>query len=124
MNYSNNQKGFTLIEVVIALGVLSIGILALMVMQFSGIKGNATANTITSAAVLAGDRIEQIFGMDYDALDSGNATSPGGYNIAWTVTEDDPMDLTKTVQITVSRLERGVTRTVTYDYIKAKIVDN
>ncbi len=128
MKIISNEKGFTLIEVVIALGVFAIGIISFLVMQMSGIKGNATANSITSASVFAGDRIEQILAMDYEDpdLDPGthSQTSPDGtYTITWTVEDDTPMDLTKKVQIQVSRLEQGVTRKVTYNYIKAWVVN-
>jgi len=65
MTNIQNQKGFTLIEVVIALGVLSFGILALMLMQLSGIRGNSVANTITSESNWAADRIEQSLRLDF-----------------------------------------------------------
>ncbi len=65
MKNVTNQAGFTLIEVVIALGVLSFGILALMLMQLSGIRGNSVANTITNESNWAADRIEQTLRFDY-----------------------------------------------------------
>lgn len=75
MTTNNCQKGFTLIEVVIALGVLSIGILGVMALQVSGIKGNSTAGTVTSESNWAADRIEQLLGLDY--LDPGLVDNDG-----------------------------------------------
>jgi len=60
-----NEKGFSLIEVVIALAVLSIGILAMFSMQTVGIKGNVSANRVTAKSTWAADRIEQLLGLDY-----------------------------------------------------------
>lgn len=65
MKNSTTQQGFTLIEVVIALAVLSFGILTLMLMQLSSIKGNATSSTITAESNLAAERIERILDLDY-----------------------------------------------------------
>lgn len=75
MRFTDNQQGFTLIEIVVALGVLSFGILSIMLMQVSGIKGNSTANTITTESNWAADRIEQLLNLDYpDPLDSDYAS--------------------------------------------------
>jgi len=74
MKFTDNQQGFTLIEVVIALGVLAFGILSIMLMQVAGIRGNSTANTITTESNWAADRIEQLINLDYpDPLDAGYA---------------------------------------------------
>ncbi len=43
---NDNQKGFTLIEVVLAILILTIGILGTMVMQDASIKGINTRETV------------------------------------------------------------------------------
>ncbi len=65
MDKLNNNKGFTLIESVIATAVLGIGILALQTMQITSIKGNAHANRITTSSILASDRLERIYTAPY-----------------------------------------------------------
>ncbi len=138
----HNERGFTLIEVMIAVGIFAFGITSMMIMQGSGIKGNATANTISHAAVLAASQFEKIFRMDYDdlvdtdndgsggladktaATADGSDTSDPSYNIFWNVVKDEPMPLTKTVRVYVTRQERGTDRTVSYNYIKSSVVDN
>jgi len=71
-----DNSGFTLIEVIISLGVLSVGILALFSMQTMGIKGNSTAYRVTEASTWAADRVEEIVSLDYkDLVDrNGNGT--------------------------------------------------
>ena len=59
------DQGFTLIEVVIALGILAIGIMAMFAMQTIGIKGNATSNEITKEASWGSDYLERINTVKY-----------------------------------------------------------
>ena len=59
------DEGFTLIEVVIAMFILTVGILTLQSMQVTSIKGNAHANRITAGAAWATDRMEQLYTTPY-----------------------------------------------------------
>ena len=74
------QNGFTLIEVMVAMAVFTIGILGLFGMQASAIKENLLANSITSSSAWAMDRVEQLLSQDYaDLLDADNdGNSCGG----------------------------------------------
>ncbi len=89
---THSQSGFTLIEVLIASVVFSIGILALFSMQITSIKGNAHANALTFSANEARDSIEQLLSQDYNAsdFDVGEHTSTGEAPITlvtWTVVD-------------------------------------
>jgi len=68
----SNEAGFTLIEVIVALAILTIGILSVNAMQTAAIRGNMTASDITIASTWASDRVEQIFGMEYDEFEDQN----------------------------------------------------
>ena len=59
MDKITNQSGFTLIEVLVAMVILTIGILSLYSMQISAIRGNSLANHLTTAATWNADRLEQ-----------------------------------------------------------------
>ncbi len=65
MTTLNNTQGFTLIEVIVAMAVLAIGILALQTMQITSIKGNAHANRLTTSSIWASDRLERIHALPY-----------------------------------------------------------
>lgn len=65
MKIRHAQQGFTIIEVLIAIAILTIGILTMITMQATSIKGNATANIITEATAWGADEIEQLFAMKY-----------------------------------------------------------
>lgn len=57
---SPRQRGFTLIEVMIAVLVLSIGLLGLAGLQVTALRNNQTAFLRTQAAILSGDIIERM----------------------------------------------------------------
>lgn len=60
------QKGFTLIEALVAIVILTIGILSLYTMQVSSINGNATANHLTVATSVANNCYERLWNTPYD----------------------------------------------------------
>ena len=124
---STRQDGFSLIEVLIALTVFSVGILAVASMQTTATGGNAKAHYISEATGWAADRMEILLNLDYDdpllddsagtnagtaGLDDGktagttadgNATSTDGqYTIYWNVAADQPIANVKTVRVIVS----------------------
>lgn len=63
------QEGFSLLEVLIALVILAIGLLAVAQMQITAIKGNAYGSEMTSASSLASNTIERFMGLPYTDLD-------------------------------------------------------
>jgi type IV pilus modification protein PilV len=54
------EDGFTLIEVLVAMVVLTIGVLSLFAMQIGSIRSNSVANHMTDASTRGQDQIEQI----------------------------------------------------------------
>jgi len=81
--------GFTLIEVLIAVAIFSIGILAVGTMQLRSTGGNTNARIGTEASVWAQDRVETLMLLPYtDAAFTTGVHPPvieGGYTVAWTV---------------------------------------
>jgi type II secretory pathway pseudopilin PulG len=60
------NSGFTLIEALVALGVLTIGILTMFTMQTGSVRGNFRASQITTASARAMDKMEEFNALDYD----------------------------------------------------------
>ena len=60
---STSIKGFTLVEVLIAMVILSIGVMAIQVMQITSVKGNDSSNRLTEASTLASARIDVLYGL-------------------------------------------------------------
>ncbi len=59
-NPVSKRNGFSLIEVLIALVLLTVGLLALGGMQIVSIKGNSFSRGVTQATVLAQDKLEEL----------------------------------------------------------------
>lgn len=120
-----SQTGFTLIEVLIAMTILSIGILGIAQMQIMAIGGNDTAGSTTVALNLAQQQLENIINADYDDLVDanpannadltsianvdyqnvdveGNAVDFGKYDLIWNVADSTPITNVKTVVVIVS----------------------
>lgn len=53
MKYINDEKGFTLVELLIALAILAVGLLGLAGMQINAIRANAFANKLSAAVAVA-----------------------------------------------------------------------
>jgi prepilin-type N-terminal cleavage/methylation domain-containing protein len=62
------DTGFGLVEVIIAMTVLAIGILALFAMFESGIRQISRASTVTTAAALADREMESFVAIRYDSI--------------------------------------------------------
>jgi type IV pilus modification protein PilV len=93
MSMNLKEKGFTLIELMIAMIVLGIGILALIEMQVAAMSGNSSANQMTIATTLAQDQIERLKGLSF--FDAALTDTNAGNNGALTnPTDDESFDLT------------------------------
>lgn len=55
-----NQKGFTLLELLVALTIFAIGMLGVAGMQVTGLRENATSHGRTTAAALATGILEEL----------------------------------------------------------------
>ena len=66
ITHKNRQKGFSLIEILIAITIFAIGILAVAKMQITAIKGNSFARNMTDASNIAQDKMEELIALDYN----------------------------------------------------------
>jgi type IV pilus modification protein PilV len=117
------EAGFTLIEVLIALAIFTIGILSVNAMQIAAIKGNSVANGLTEASVLVSDKIENIMAMPYDHADldlTGNphSTNIDGFTLTWNVVDNEPFDGCKTVTINAT----GRQRNISLSFVKSNLL--
>jgi type IV pilus assembly protein PilV len=137
----NNEKGFSLIEILIAVTVFAIGILAVGKMQFTAIKGNSFANDLTEATTLAQNRIEGLIGLSYTdpllddtngnshaGIDDVNATTAdhnavdGRYNIFWNIAPDYYINNTKEIRVIITWADKGSPKEISITSIKTDII--
>jgi type II secretory pathway pseudopilin PulG len=132
------ESAFTLIETVVALGILAVGVLAVAASVLTAIKHSAQSRSATEAMYLAEDQIEimrllsaaDVLAMvpDDNFVDDGNNPidpDPGDdhvstYNRRWRVQDDVPQAGLITITVAVDFQDRlGITRTVSLRTLKA-----
>jgi prepilin-type N-terminal cleavage/methylation domain-containing protein len=118
-------EGFTLIEIMIAVVITSIGLLALGGLQVSLIRANALSQRMTAAISVAEQKLEQVKNAPYANIQSESATQiqlPDldlTFTRQVTVTDNSPLTNTKTVNVTVTWLDGLKTYTIPFRTIIA-----
>jgi len=62
-----NARGFTILEVMIAMVILAVGLLALSSMQGTFATGNAQSRRLTHAMNLASSKLDELKNISYDS---------------------------------------------------------
>ena len=126
MDKLKKEQGFTLLEIIIAVSILTVGILAAASLQLSSIRGNHFAGETSEASAWAVTCIESLMGKSYNDADltagSHGPVIKGKYNISWTVLVNDLTPGTKTVIIAVTWAEYGSPRNITMNFTLGEIV--
>ena len=129
-----NEKGFTLLEVIFAVSILSFGLLAVATMQASSISGNSLASDVTEATAWGSDTVETLMrlsainyndpaalldltgdgdgGLNDTGANADYSVNQGRYTISWNVSVNSAMTNTKTVNVIVTWAKKGVTKRV------------
>ena len=101
MSEFRNNKGFTLVEIMVAIAILTIALLGLVSVTIMVIKGNSFSQTMTTATTLGKDKMEQLKNTGYTNLTGGTDTVAPIYTRTWTVTNNSPAADMKTIVVTV-----------------------
>ena len=101
------QDGYTLIEVLIAITIFAVGLLAIAGMQTSAIRMNSTAGKLTSLSTWGMDKIEELSALPYfhpllDSAGNPHQELSGDYTIFWTVIDNNPVTNIKNITVTVT----------------------
>ena len=108
-----NAAGFTLMEVLIAMVILSFGLIAVASMQVVAIQINSAANKLTQATTMLQDKVEALLALPFTHADLSDDTEVGtcqlhtetnpapGYTMTWCV-DLDVTGTGKTVDLTAT----------------------
>lgn len=93
MSDRRNERGMTLIEVLVALSILAVALLALAPLFTISVKTNASAHQLTNANTLAREKLEELSGYPRSdprltIADGSNAAALTGVTIAGTTLID------------------------------------
>ena len=107
MGTFKREHGYTLIEVLIALTIFAIGLLAVAGMQTSAIRMNSIAGKLTDLSTWGMDKIEELSALTYSHSLLDSAGNPhqeriGDYTISWTVIDNNPVTNTKKITVTIT----------------------
>lgn len=132
-----DDKGFTLIEILIAITIFAIGLLAVAGLQINAMRHNSLSTLRTSGAALAQGVMEQVLALasddprfrnagtnvaaidpndtDHDG-DAATLTLGGGgtYTANWSVTVDTPVSRMSRIDVTVQDATGRVTTLTGY----------
>ena len=118
-----NRQGFTLVEFLIATVILSVGLLALINLQWTAIRGNSDSKEMTRAIFLAEKKMEELKNTSYNSLSLGTAQdalnpmnglgqSGGIFTRSWTVQNYSGSSFMKQVTVDVTWTLKGQSHTV------------
>ena len=122
----SKSDGFSLLEVLIAVSILSVGMLAVATMQTTGMQANLKARTVTEACTVASQHVERLMTLPFsDAwLDEGNnpqTVTVDGYNITWNVFNNNPVTGSMLIRVVVNWTERGQPKVVPINTVRTRI---
>jgi type II secretion system protein I len=109
LNLLVKNKGFTLIEVLVAMVILSFSLLALAGLMITTTKNNSFGSNMTEAATFAQDKLEELRAIKWENLIDGNNTDQQGgstginYTRNWNVTTNGSL---KTITINLNWNDR------------------
>ena len=109
MKLEAKPKGFTLLEVLVALIILSFALLALAGLMITTTKNNASGNYVTEAATFAQDKLEELRAVKVEDLIEGDTSDEKGgstginYTRNWNVKTSGSL---KTITINVDWNDR------------------
>jgi type IV pilus modification protein PilV len=107
---SRGEGGFTLIEIMVSMALLVIGLLGILALQMTTVKGNRVSRELDRARVLAAEVMEDVRAKDISTDTGGsypNVTTSDGvtYRRAYTVAAVSGSPTMRLITVTVTFAE-------------------
>ena len=131
-----NCRGFSLVEFLIAIAILGIGLLALVGLQTTAIRGNLGSKNMTTAVLLIEKKMEELKNYPFSSTslalgtynDPNNPLNSSGlsggtgaiFNRSWTIQSYAGSLYMKQITVSVSWTEAGHSKSTSCDTIISK----
>ncbi len=114
------EKGFTLIEILTAILIIIVGLLAVGSLQLTAISGNSSANKESGAMAKAGEKLEKLIAKsDLVSNSTPETVQDGIYKITTLISDGDNAELVDII-VTVAWADGSRTRTRELKYTKIR----
>ena len=120
------SRGFTLIELMIAMALSMVGLLGLLALQTSAIRGNGLSRNFQEATALAQDKLEERMTVPWANLTAGTTTDPSPvatiYQTSYTRSTLTVINgANATMKVTVSWTEELASTTVPHSVVMTDV---
>jgi type IV pilus assembly protein PilV len=108
---SINNRGFSLLEVLLGVTVFMIGMLGVTALNISSLKSNTFSGNMSEAVFIAADKIEDLMALDFDHddLSDDDGDGDGGdQDLNFDGIDDDDPDDTDAPQVVDGKLNFGL----------------
>jgi Tfp pilus assembly protein PilV len=134
IGHLTGEHGYTLLEVLFAISIFMVGILAIGSMQASALKGNSVASGVTQAVEIAQRQIEEIMSIEYDPASPAAELTPGStttleetifgntYTVTRVVAAHPSIANAITIQVRVAWRDYGVNKEIVYDMLRTEMI--
>jgi type IV pilus assembly protein PilV len=109
------NAGFTLVESMLTLAIMSVGLLALAGLQITALRGNAFSRNMTTAVSIAEQSLEQLKNTPYTDIAAEAATQVTASQLQFTrqvTVTNGPLPNTKSINVLVSWQDQAQTHTL------------
>ena len=117
METLRKEDGYSLLEVLVAITIFAVGLLAVASMQASAIRINSTAGELTNLSAWGMDKIEELSVLPYadpmlDPAGNPHEEVSEDYTVSWTVINNHPVINTKRITVTITGRNKKATFSV------------
>lgn len=118
-----SEKGFTLIEVFVAMVILAFGVLAFIALQSSSIQARAHSQHLTNAVELTSSLLDELIVTDPNSLAEGSdmiALEGVNYNRSWTITSNNPASSLNRIRVITRWTEKDKNQSIELSAVVAQ----